>query len=225
MITEGRKLPLMDGRRRASALVDDAYRQLGEAIVDGRLQPGDRLRDVELAVLMGISRTPVREALQRLERIGLVEVAANRYTRVAALSDRARRDMREYAAHTIGGALRVAVERAADDDLVETARRLDDMRDAPTSRAYVDAILGLYAHVVDASGNIVFAKALDQTDLVLRRNLEGWQSIDGETRAPLFATLREQILSRDANGATWSFLSLHGFDWSHKHEDDDPASG
>ncbi|MFJ4036957.1 GntR family transcriptional regulator [Microbacterium sp. NPDC090007] len=214
----------MDGRRRASALVDDAYRQLGEAIVDGRLQPGDRLRDVELAALMGISRTPVREALQRLERIGLVEVAANRYTRVAALSDRARRDMREYAAHTIGGALRVAVFRASEDDLVEAARRLDLMRDASTSAAYVDAILALYAHVVQASGNVVFAKALSQTDLVLRRNLEGWQGVDDDTRIPLFAALRSQILSRDANAATWSFLSLHGFAWSRKDEDDDTAS-
>lgn len=206
-----RKIRLMDGRRRASALVDEAYRSLGEAIVDGRLRPGDRLRDVELASLMGISRTPVREALQRLERIGLVEVAANRYTRVAALSDRARTDMREYAAHTIAGVMHVALHRATDEEIVETLALVDALRDAPSSRAYVEAMMALYSHLVAESRNIVFRKALDQTDLVLRRNLDGWGSIAGDTREPLFRHLREQITRRDVNGACWTFLTLHGF--------------
>lgn len=201
----------MNTRRRASALVEDAYSALGEAIVDGRLQPGDRLRDVELAGLMGISRTPVREALQKLERIGLVEVAANRYTRVAALSDRARIDMREYAAHTISGALRVAVPRLDGSEVEVAVEHVEAMRDADTSPVYVVAVLALYRHVVAGSRNIVFSKALDQTDLVLRRNLEGWHSIDDDTRAPLFDHLAAQIAQRDANGATWTFLALHGF--------------
>lgn len=202
---------VMSTRRRASALVDEAFTALGEAIVDGRLQPGDRLRDVELAELMGISRTPVREALQKLERIGLVEVAANRYTRVAALSDRARADMREYAAHTIAAAMRVALPRLEPDELDSALTFVDTMRDADGSPAYVAAALGLYTHMVAGSRNVVFAKVHDQTDLVLRRNLDGWRSIDGDTRASLFEHLRSQIASRDANGATWTFLALHGF--------------
>lgn len=201
----------MDERRRASALVDEAYRLLGEAIVDGRLQPGDRLRDVELATLMGISRTPVREALQKLERIGLVEVAANRYTRVAALTERSRTDMREYATHTIAGAMRVGLRRCETDELEAAVTLASAMRDADSSRAYVDAVLAFYTHMVAVSRNIVFAKALDQTSLVLRRNLEGWQSVGDETRATLFRHLIDQISRRDANGATWTFLALHGF--------------
>jgi len=202
---------VMDTRRRASALVEEAYSALGEAIVDGRLQPGDRLRDVELAELMGISRTPVREALQKLERIGLVEVAANRYTRVSQLTDRARTDMREYAAHTIAGAMRVGLPRLTATDIDTAVRHVDAMRDAETSPSYVTAVLALYAHVVAGSRNIVFARALAQTQLVLRRNLDGWTSIDGDTRGPLFRHLRGQVSARDANGATWTFLALHGF--------------
>lgn len=201
----------MDGRRRASALVDDAYRALGEAIVDGRLQPGDRLRDVELAELMGISRTPVREALQKLERIGLVEVAANRYTRVAELTDRARTDMREYAAYTIAGAIRVALPRCTDDEIADTVDLVDRLRDAESSPAYVRAILAFYRHVASVSRNIVFVRALDQTDLVLRRNLDGWECISDVTREALFRDLRTQIAARDTNGASSAFLALHGF--------------
>ena len=49
-----------------------AHRYLRDAIRAGRLRPGDRLREVEVAATMGLSRTPVREALARLEAEGLV---------------------------------------------------------------------------------------------------------------------------------------------------------
>lgn len=200
----------MDDRRRASALVDEAYRALGEAIVDGRLQPGDRLRDVELAALMGISRTPVREALQKLERIGMVEVAANRYTRVSEVSERARGDMREYAAHTIAAVMHIALPRCSDEEVQSIVSHVDGLRDAEDSSSYVLAALALHTHLVAVSRNVVFRKQLEQTDLVLRRNLEGWYT-SSETRAVLFEHLRDQIARRDTNGATWTFLSLHGF--------------
>ena len=63
-----------------------------DAIVDGTLAPGERLRDQELCAWLGLSRTPVREALSRLEQDGLVETAPQRFTRVAPLDRRAARD-------------------------------------------------------------------------------------------------------------------------------------
>lgn len=61
-------------------------------IVDGVLLPGERVRDMELAERLGVSRMPVREALARLADEGFVEVSANRWTRVApANPDDARR--------------------------------------------------------------------------------------------------------------------------------------
>jgi DNA-binding GntR family transcriptional regulator len=56
------------------------------AIENGTLEAGERLNDDELTSWLGVSRTPVREAIARLESEGLVEMAANRYTRVASLS-------------------------------------------------------------------------------------------------------------------------------------------
>jgi DNA-binding GntR family transcriptional regulator len=50
---------------------EHAYRALRQSIKDGQLVPGTRLREVELAAQLGISRTPVREALRRLEAEGL----------------------------------------------------------------------------------------------------------------------------------------------------------
>jgi DNA-binding GntR family transcriptional regulator len=64
-------------------LAERAYGALLDAIVTGRLEPGQRLRDQELAEALGVSRTPVREALRQLQDEGLVEAKGNAYTRVA----------------------------------------------------------------------------------------------------------------------------------------------
>ncbi len=53
-------------------LVDEATRAVREAILTGRLAPGTRLRQAELAEQMGVSRTPLREALMKLEQEGLI---------------------------------------------------------------------------------------------------------------------------------------------------------
>src|SRR4026209_2732080 len=73
-------------------LSDQAYTVLRAAIIDGTLAPGERLRDAELALRLGLTRPPRREAPARLQEDGLVESEPNRYTRVAPLDRRDARD-------------------------------------------------------------------------------------------------------------------------------------
>src|ERR1043165_1588084 len=73
-------------------LRDDVYRRVRDAIVDGTLAPGEQLRDQELAAWLGVSRTPVREALLRLQQAGLVAALPGRSTTVASLDSGAARD-------------------------------------------------------------------------------------------------------------------------------------
>jgi DNA-binding GntR family transcriptional regulator len=63
---------------RASSLADLAYERLTEALLSGELSPGDRLVQDDLALRLGVSRTPLREALQRLEREGIIRAAGGR---------------------------------------------------------------------------------------------------------------------------------------------------
>ena len=82
--------PAADGdadARLSTAKGREAYEILHEDIEGGRYPPGARLKEVELAAQLGMSRTPIREALRRLERDGLVEVTPNRGAAVRGWAD------------------------------------------------------------------------------------------------------------------------------------------
>jgi DNA-binding GntR family transcriptional regulator len=78
-------LPQSESKLSRTLAREEVYGRLRAWIIDGRLQPGELLRDQDIAATVGVSRTPVREALRRLEDEGLVETALNRWTRVAPI--------------------------------------------------------------------------------------------------------------------------------------------
>jgi DNA-binding GntR family transcriptional regulator len=100
--------------RNASVLATDLIRQ---AIVEGRLDPGQRLKEEELARELGISRTPVREALLVLQAEGLVEAAPNRGASVRAHDAEDLDDLYQLRALLEGHAARRAATRVHDDDV------------------------------------------------------------------------------------------------------------
>jgi DNA-binding GntR family transcriptional regulator len=120
-------------------LRDAAYVRLRDAILDGTLAPGEQLRDADLVAWLGLSRTPIREALARLEQQGLVESAPNRWTRVAPIDRDDVRDAFEVVAALHGLAAELAlsdigqhelrVMRAANRDFA-TALRHGDVDEA-----------------------------------------------------------------------------------------------
>ena len=69
-----------------SSLGDMVYRQIKDSIVNGELLPGDRLMELKLADQMGVSRTPVRDAIKRLEKEGMVETEKDRGAKVAPIN-------------------------------------------------------------------------------------------------------------------------------------------
>ena len=66
-------------------LSHDIYDSIRDAILDGRLEPGERIVETAIAEQMGVSRAPLREALRQLERDGLLDVETHRETRVVSL--------------------------------------------------------------------------------------------------------------------------------------------
>ena len=113
-----------------SFMRDRVYSKLLEWITEGVLRPGEKLLDKELAESLGVSRTPVREALGRLEEKGLVEASANRWTRVSEISmDEA--DLIYPIIWTLETlALRLAIPRLASDDFKMMNAANDDLAEA-----------------------------------------------------------------------------------------------
>ncbi len=78
-------LPVKNKKIDRPSMRDTVYNNLLDWIVEGVLQPGEKIVDKELAEHMGVSRTPVREALRRLEDKNLIESSANRWTRISPI--------------------------------------------------------------------------------------------------------------------------------------------
>ncbi len=95
------------------------FTTLREAIIMGELKPGERLMEVQLAEKMGVSRTPVREAIRKLELEGFVNMVPRKGAHVARLSVKDIMDVLEVRASLDGLATALAAERITDEELKE----------------------------------------------------------------------------------------------------------
>lgn len=98
-------------------LRDVVFENLREAILEGKLSPGQRLMEVQLAEQLGVSRTPVREAIRKLELEGLVVMLPRKGAYVANMSLKDILDVLEIRASLEGLAASLAAERISDEDI------------------------------------------------------------------------------------------------------------
>ena len=137
-------------------LVDDAAQTLRDAILGGRFQAGARLRQVQLADSLGISRTPIREALVRLQEEGLVELLPGGGVRAKLLNlDEAVElyDLREV---LDGLAARLAATRADAATLARLERLLERMSRSlagSDTNQWFGAHVAFHEEIVRAAGN------------------------------------------------------------------------
>ena len=188
---------------RSSTSAERTLATLRELILDGDLRPGTRLGEVELAERLGVSRTPVREALSRLAAEGLVEIVANRGARVATWTVAELEgvfDLRavlepQLTAHAVPNAAPADV-----DELDALARRMHEVGtpgpgqdlDAlvPLNRAFHDRLVALAAHPTLATAlaaaihpPIVRRNFLTYDEASLRRSLAHHSEIVAALRA------------------------------------------
>lgn len=198
-------VPHSEGVVGRSLLRDDAYKALRKAIVDGTLAPGERLRDDELSRWLGVSRTPIREALARLEQAGLVQTQPGRHTIVSPVDVREARAAQSVAAAMHELAVREAITNISPTDLA--AMRHANARFAAALDAHdPDAALAaddeFHAVAVEASANPYIAAVLEQVTPVLRR-LERIRFASRDGRRSV--ALHEEIIARceagDSDGA------------------------
>lgn len=148
-------------------LADAAYQQLSEAILRNELPPGSSLSVPELARRFGISRSPVREAVQRLIYDGLADYRGRRGTVVSSIDIPSFLDLLDVRQQLEGMAARLAAERGTDaerDHLGELQGRLErfEPEDIPLSQ-FVDLDMEFHACVREMARNQELSTFLSRT--------------------------------------------------------------
>lgn len=100
-------------------LRDVVFQTLRQAILKGELQPGERLMEIKLAESLGVSRTPIREAIRKLELEGLVVMIPRKGAAVANITEKDTKDVLEVRRTLEMFAVEVACDRITEEQLVE----------------------------------------------------------------------------------------------------------
>lgn len=188
-----------------SLLRDDVYRRLRDAIVAGVFEPGEQLKDGELADWLGVSRTPVREALLRLGSSGLVVALPGRSTTVSAIDAAAVRDARDVIAAMHALAVREMAGRLSGaqlDAMREANRRFAAAVALGDVDAALDADDALHRIPVTAFGNRAVADVLDHFGPLVRRAERLRFTGDGEASIDLHENLIDLLAEGEADAAS-----------------------
>jgi len=144
------------GPLKRTRLVDEAASALREVILKGEFPPGTRLRQIQLATQLGISRTPLREALMKLEQEGLVELLHAGGLRVALLNLDEAVELYDVREVLDGLAARLAAQRIAEQGFRDLKRHLSRMKDClarQDAHAWFVAHVAFHEGIFRASGN------------------------------------------------------------------------
>jgi DNA-binding GntR family transcriptional regulator len=210
------------------ALVDKLASQLHARVLSGELPSGTRLRQEALAQEFGVSRTPVREALRKLQADGLVELQPNRGAVVRGLSPREIRDAYEVRGALEALAAQLAAERISREQLKRlghaqrefraalerTATRRRGGREVGVRevRLWGSANDEFHQTIHEASGNEVLVATLEQLHRNFPRDLS--RLVVSESTAMLEANVREheailEALSRHDAKAAHELMQRH----------------
>jgi DNA-binding GntR family transcriptional regulator len=146
-------------------LAERAYVDLREEIIGVRLPPGTLLREDELMQRLGVGRTPVREAVQRLQRDGFVTVLPRRGTLVSEISITDLAAIYEVRKQLESWASRLAAERVTDAEREEARALLGELKELESGGDY-ERLLAvdrrIHRFVYGATHNAFLAETLDQ---------------------------------------------------------------
>lgn len=152
---------------------DFVYLELRARIVNKQLKPGERLPEVKISNEMGVSRTPVREALRRLASEGLVKVIPNSGARVAAPSAsevEGAYDVREYLeALSVQLACKMGIDRRTAERFEEVLKNEESAFLARDLDANLEANNNFHRLIAEASKNIVLIEYVE--NIILRTNV------------------------------------------------------
>ncbi len=192
---------------------DEVYSQLEEEILTGVYKRGDSLTEIALSTRLGVSRTPVRAALQRLREEGLVEIMPNKGATVIGVTVEDLIDTYKIRTRLEGLASSMATGRLSPEDreeLVESVELAEYYMAKGDTERLKELDTAFHRVIYRASGNRMLARILTE----LHRNIKTYRKMSLDVPGRLERTVSEHreilnaILSGDAEKAD-ILTSLH----------------
>lgn len=194
-------------------LRDVVFKTLRQAILIGDLKPGERLLEIQLAEKLGVSRTPIREAIRQLELEGLVTMLPRKGAQVAHITEKGMSEVLEVRLALDELSVKLACERITDEEianLIETCAHFEKAIDSGDIKQIAAADVKFHDTILAASKNIRLSQMVNNlAEQMYRFRFEyikdesGWTSLISEHRM-----IMDAIINRDANLAV-SAIHLH----------------
>lgn len=137
-------------------LRDVVFNTLRESILKGEMKPGERLMEIHLANKLGVSRTPIREAIRKLELEGLVTMIPRRGAEVAQITAKSLRDVLEVRQALDALAMELACERISEEEIGKLRQACDNFAEITKTQDAVQiaqADVELHDIIVQGSRN------------------------------------------------------------------------
>lgn len=137
-------------------LRDVVFQTLRKAILTGELMPGERLMEIHLADKLGVSRTPIREAIRKLELEGLVTNIPRRGAMVAEISERGLRDVLEVRRALDTFCAELACERITKEEkekLMQACAAFEEATKTKDATVIAQADVDFHDIIIGATGN------------------------------------------------------------------------
>lgn len=138
-------------------LRDVVFNTLRKAILTGQLKPGERLMEVHLASRLGVSRTPIREAIRKLELEGLVIMIPRRGAEVARITEKSLKDVLEVRRALDALSVELACDRITQEDisrLLEACGAFERAVREGDASVIASEDVALHDIIVEATGNV-----------------------------------------------------------------------
>ncbi|HEY9594092.1 MAG TPA: GntR family transcriptional regulator [Spirochaetia bacterium] len=185
-----------------SNLSNRVYQHIKRLIMTGKLTGGERIPEQAIAEKLGVSRTPIREALRRLDEHGLVVIEPRRLTRVATVTLEDKMHLGQVRLELGVLAVRLLVERASDDDcdtLTSLAHACDEAAKAGDIATCFELDSQLHCAIADLCGNHYLAQLTRTIDykVQLMRNIEPHSPEIVRQKISLHVPIVEAIRRRD----------------------------
>lgn len=137
-------------------LRDVVFNTLRQAILTGELKPGERLMEIHLADRLGVSRTPIREAIRKLELEGLVTMIPRKGAQVAKITEKNLKDVLEVRRALDMLAVRLACHRMQDEQKRELKKACDEFAKVTkncNTKDITEADVRFHDIILKSSGN------------------------------------------------------------------------